>query len=791
MFYRILKKDLKHKRGINVILFIFMVLATVFVASSVNNIIVISNARNYCLEKGQVADEYVSTFETEKEKKLGDWLDGNKLVKNYTKNEALILSADNIVSFAGKEGAEYNINGMIMLHSQWKKNMLIFDKAGKLVKIREGEIGMQQKELDRNGLQLGDTITVKFGDIRKVFRITTVIMDPAFGGEFVGSTRYIISSHDFQELKSSGVSLNYNYNINTYDKQVFYKAMNREAFNIIVSIDKDMFAFSYVMSMIIAGILIIVGICLILIAFLILRFTIVFTLQENYKEIGIMKAIGIKNLTIKKIYLVKYFALVSVASILGCFISIPVSNRMLQSVSQTIMMENASVNFGINIVCSFGVAMVVMLLCYLCTNKLRKFSAMEAIKSGQTGERFRKKSAISLHKSKSIKTPLFLAVNDILSNLKRYIVLILTFVIGTIIIILPNNAITSLNSKEMAKNFELDLNADFYARVEIKTGDGAKSLDKESLVKHLNAIKDNFKHKNYDMDVNSVIYYSFSYYSDSPDSSFQIMTNVPIGSDGSFVQLLDGTTPIHEDEIALSEKIMDKMGVKIGDTLYAKIGDEVQKFIITASYQNFMNMGQSALMSANAKVNGVRSSGNWFYQCYLKRGEFNTEVLNQIRKDFPNYNIYNLKEAVESQLGSTASQLENIKISIVFLVCLVNIMITALMMKIFIMSEKGQIAMLRSIGYSLGAIRRWQVLRIGVVLLIGVFIGELLSIPLNGLALSPIFAMMGATHMEIQINPLEVYVIEPLLLLLVISVAAYISSGSIRKLKLMEINNAE
>jgi putative ABC transport system permease protein len=767
-----------------------MILATVFVASSVNNILVISNAMNYCMEKGKVADEYVSTYETAGEKNLGEWLEGNKLVKDYTKNEAVILSISNIESFGGKEGSEYNLTETIMLQRQWHKNMLIFDKDGKLVKMKDGEIGMQQKQLDRNGLKLGDTIKMKFGNLSKTFKITTIIMDPAFGGDFVGLSRYIISDQDYRDIKDTGIAINYNYNINTHDKDAFSRAMNREAFNILVSVDKDMFSFAYVMSLVTAGILIIVGVCLIIISFLILRFTIVFTLQEDYKEIGIMKAIGIKNFTIKKIYLIKYFALVSVAAVIGCFLSVPVSNTMIQSVSENMMMENASVNFGINVLCSVLVAVIVIIICYLCTNKLRKFSAIEAIRSGQTGERFRKKSMLSLHRCKRLRTPLFMAWNDILSNIKRYVVLILTFAIGTIIIILPLNAITSLGSDEMAKNFSLDLNADFYANSVIKSDNVASTLDRDSILNHLKSMEDNFKSKQYDVDINTMIFYFFSYYVNDKDDSYQIMTEIPLESDGSFIELIEGTTPVNDNEIALSEKVMKQMGVKIGDTIHAKIGSEDRAFIITASYQNYMHMGHSAFMSSNVKVEGT-TSGVWFYQCYLKNKAFNNNLLNQIKKDFPEYNIYNVKQAMELQLGSITSQIGGVKIMVVMLICFVNVMITTLMMKIFIMSEKSQIAMLRSIGYSLKEVRLWQVCRIGIVLLIGVLFGALLSIPSNNIALRPIFGMMGATHMRIQVNPLEVYLICPLLLLLVICLTAYISLGSIKKLNLMEINNAE
>jgi len=193
-----------------------------------------------------------------------------------------------------------------------------------------------------------------------------------------------------------------------------------------------------------------------------------------------MKAIGVRNFMIKKIYLVKYLVLVCLGTIIGCFTSVPISNWMLKSVSKTMMMENASVNFGINVICSLGVALLVLLLCYLCTNKLRTFSAIEAIRSGQTGERFKRNSVLFLHKRKSMPTPLFLALNDILSNIKRYVVLILIFAIGTIVIILPLNAITSLKSDEMARNFALDLDADFYLNETVKDNDNVEGTGSES-----------------------------------------------------------------------------------------------------------------------------------------------------------------------------------------------------------------------------------------------------------------------------------------------------------------------
>ena len=107
----------------------------------------------------------------------------------------------------------------------------------------------------------------------------------------------------------------------------------------------------------------------------------------------------------------------------------------------------------------------------------------------------RKKSKISLNKNKKLNVPLFMAINDIVSNLKRYIVLILTFTIGLLIIIFPVNTISTLKSEEMAKNFSFDTKSDFL----IKSDSVEKEFDdlktKEVIEKNIEKIRRFIKRK--------------------------------------------------------------------------------------------------------------------------------------------------------------------------------------------------------------------------------------------------------------------------------------------------------
>lgn len=791
MLFRILKKDLKRKKGINFIVFLFMIMATLFVASSVNNIFVVLNATDYCMEKGKVPDIFICSYEKENGK-IKEWLEGTESVKDFSENKGIFLMGDNIVEFNGKSGEDYDINSTIMLQSNWKQHMLIFDQNGDLPELKPGTLAMPEKEMKRNHLKEGDTFSVQFGNYQKTFKISEPIQDPALGSDYTGLIRYLINESDFQEIEKHCDQIILNYGVDTTNNTEFLKNFNKMGFDIMVTIEKSMFEFSYVMQMITAIILIVLGVCLIIISFLVLRFTIVFTLSEEYKEIGVMKAIGIKNFTIKKTYLIKYFVLISVAAIIGCVISIPVSKSSLKLVAGNLMLQDRSGNSGINVICAFVVMAVVMLLCLLSTNRIRRISAIQAIRSGMTGERFNRKSVLSLRKMGHTIPVMFLAVNDILSEVKKYLVLILTFAMGTILIILSVNTLESLTSEEMAKNFALDTEADTFISVDTVTDLQRGMLEGKPFIEKMIAeLESDIKEIGYEAEISTLSYYFLGYYMEDPDEVLRFMTCQMVGANGSHVELVNGYTPVLENEIAMSEQAMKKLNAKIGDTVCMKVGDRVMDMIITASYANYLQMGESVMLNSQLNIEDVTMSGLFYLQIKLVGVQDKETALMNIHKKFPEYKFNNMQQVVSSQIGGTMDTFGAIKITIILLVCGINVMITILMIKIFVIGEKGQIAMLRALGFSIKQLKQWQVIRIGILLIISSILGILCSTFLNNLLLKPVFAMMGASHMKIQVNILESYCLYPFLLFVIIALAAYVSLGKIKRLKIMEINNIE
>ena len=62
MFWRILKKDLKRKKTMNIILLLFVILCSMFAAAAVNNIIAVTGGIEHYFDMAGVPDVTVLTL---------------------------------------------------------------------------------------------------------------------------------------------------------------------------------------------------------------------------------------------------------------------------------------------------------------------------------------------------------------------------------------------------------------------------------------------------------------------------------------------------------------------------------------------------------------------------------------------------------------------------------------------------------------------------------------------------------------------------------------------------------
>lgn len=120
------------------------------------------------------------------------------------------------------------------------------------------------------------------------------------------------------------------------------------------------------------------------------------------------------------------------------------------------------------------------------------------------------------------------------------------------------------------------------------------------------------------------------------------------------------------------------------------------------------------------------------------------------------------------------------------------LLITVLTERSFIAKERGEIAILKAIGFKDGAIIKWHTLRFAVLAVTAVIIALACALPITQLTMGPLFKIVGADYgIKYEIVPLQVYVIYPLYILALTLISAFFAACGIRRINASESSNIE
>lgn len=781
MYLQILKKDLKRKKTMNLILFTFIILAATFIAGSVNHMVSVMTALDTFFEKAQVPDRMVCFGNGDEAGQFQEYARKEQI--SIRQQEVLQIDPKDVEKGNGK--LEYN-NTVVL--SRLSNSIRIFDKNDQEVsKIKDGQIYLSVKVMQKEGLTEQDTVKVTIGGKTRQFTIAGSVKDALFASEMAGMTRLFVSDADYADLNKESLGHLYITCIYTKDNS-FAKKFNQLGYNVLMDIGVEEIRMLYIMDMVIAAVMLVVSVCLILISMVILRFTIQFTMSEEFREIGVMKAIGIADRKIRGLYIVKYFAISAVGGVLGLAFSLPFGKLMLGNLTDTIMF-GADGNIIWNVFCTILVVAVVISFSYSCTRKIKRFSPIDAIRNGENGERYVRKSVLSLHNSR-LPVVFFLALNDILSGIRRYAALILIFTIGILLVIIPVNTIHTLQSDHLIAWFSMAPCDQVISKEEIFNSDSNNRIQIEE---NLNTIKEKISQKGIDVQVFEEVLFRMNIsYQEKQETSlaFQGMGDVTADQ----YSYLEGSAPCNPGEVGISHLIADRLGAQIGDTVTIKNGDTDGAFLVTAIYQTMNNLGEGIRFYENEQLDYRYVFGSFGIQLRYTDAPDSRELERRkgmLEDLFTDYEVYTAGEYINEMIGDISGQLHGMKYLILAVVLCINMLVTVLMVKSYLTKEKGEIAMLKAIGFSNKSLAIWQTLRIGIVLFLSTVIGAALSTPLSQVSVGPIFRMMGAQSIAFQVKPLEVYVLYPLLVFAVTVTSGMLAAMQIRKIAASEASNVE
>lgn len=789
MYLQILKKDLKRKKAMNVVLLVFIILASMFVSSGVNNIISVTTALDDYLEMADAPDYLVVTMNKSGAVDIDGILNAAASVESFGKEKVLYMESDNITfEDEGKTAANSNV-----LQSDGDMSMnYILDDGGILESVKRGEFYTTAGLAEDIGLGIGDKMTVKLGGVSCVFTFAGSVKDAVLGSKGISMQRYIISAEDFEKFISAknvekfyGGELVY---IHASDVEKMCAEIKPFIDSAIFAGDKAMIKSAYVFDIMLVGILLVVSLIFIAVAFVILRFTIAFTLSEEFREIGVMKAIGIRNRAIRGLYLAKYAALSVIGTVIGLALSFPFGEMMMRLASKSIIINNRNAAF-VNVLCTVLMVVVIMLFCCGCTSKVRKMSPIDAVRNGQTGERFRKKSIMSLGRSKLHATP-FLALNDIVSNPKRFGIITFAFFLCLSLLLILSATVSTMKSGTLVNTFGLvdfDISAECTV-MEFMTEDGHEKLEE-----YLSDMEENLAENN--MPARCMQEMMFKLHVSHGENESNIFIYQGTGTTADMYEYIEGTPPRSAGEVALTRLSANKLKANIGDTITIKTIDGDKKFMITAFFQSMNSMGEGVRLHEDEEINYIQAQGAIFTLIKFTDAPDQKEIARRMEKMqelYPELNdVKNRAECISDMLKVTDT-MDTIKQMLAVFTIILAALITVLMESSFIVKEQGEIALMKAIGIRNGKIYSYHTLRFVFIGSITVIAAELFALPLTHLFIDPIFKMMGMElAADYVISPFEMFFVFPLVILAATMTSAFFTSLHTKKIKALDTANIE
>ncbi len=788
MLLHILRKDLKRKKTMNIILLLFVIFSAMFAASSVNNIITVTGGIDYYFEKAGIndVDHFFLTINRDNEKPLDEILANDPAVDSMMIEE-LLFNASGDITVNGKKALDFDNASMVMPIDNAK--ITFFDQNNDPIEsVPQGKFYITGNFTETTGVKVGDKIDITVGDTTVTLEYYGRAKDAFLGSNFMHNPRLILNGSDYQEFMKSESALSHSGKIlyvRGDDKQIEKAASASTA--ILFDGPRSLIETTYIMEILVAGILLVVSVILILIAFVVLRFTIGFTIAEEFREIGVMKAIGIKNRHIRFIYIVKYLGISIVGAVIGYFASIPFGEMMLGSATSSMVLGNGS-EVLIGALSAAAVVGIIVIFCYGCTRKIKKLSPIDAVRNGQTGERFRKRSIMSLGRSR-LSTGAFLPVNDVVSAPKQYGMITMVFTVCLMLIMILANTANTLRSDKLLFVFSITESDLYYTDSSsvmkiMGTDKGCEKLI-EQLEKDLadNGMPGNVYIENW---------YKIPAQFGEVKQNITMM-HCPETKTTDYVYER-GTAPQNAKEFAATQQICDKFGFDIGDKVKLTVSGETDDYLLTGVFQTMNNAGSIGRLHEDAPLETKDMMSAFGFQISFddhpdeKTIEERKEKLKDI---WDSDKVETRSEFVNSTTG-VSDTIASMKDLVLILTLMIIIMITVLMERSFITREKSEIALMKALGFKDIQIIRQHAMRFGIVAVLAGIISAALCLPLTKLLIDPIFSIMGAINgVEYLIKPAEIFCIYPLMMIAAITLSAFMTAVYTRTVSASDTANIE
>lgn len=382
----------------------------------------------------------------------------------------------------------------------------------------------------------------------------------------------------------------------------------------------------------------------------------------------------------------------------------------------------------------------------------------------------------SSDKSKKLPADWLIAVREVGYHFKRWAIVFFVVMIAVVLILVPANLTNTFGAPDFITYMGSSLE-DILIEVE----NGANLETNYEKVKELLS-EDTDVEKFYE-------YKTVRIQTIDADSKLKNI-DVDCGSNaGNELKYLEGKAPENEYEIALSYLNAEDIGKKTGDSMKIIFNGTEGDFTITGIYQDVTSGGFTA--KTKFDFSGVTATKYTFSVNLKDKSDVENKADEWSGVLGTGVSVDPMKEFINQLLGGVERQLKLINLVIIFIASCLAMLITVLYMKLRLVMDQSEIAVLKAIGFSEKDVRKQYLIKIGFVTIAGILTGIIVTGVLGEMIVNAVLGLtgMGIKRIDLIVNPFISYLVCPILLMGLILLVTSVVLRATKKHNIVSIIN--
>ena len=474
------------------------------------------------------------------------------------------------------------------------------------------------------------------------------------------------------------------------------------------------------MSVLIGGMGALAAIIIFIAAVIVISFVIKNCINEEYRAIGIHKALGDTNRTIKSFYLKSYLFVGAIGTLIGAFLGIPLADAL--QVNFLKYMQDSSIS-GEMILTSIGCGVVLFVILFLCLatilRRISKITPVEAIRMGMTS------SKKKIHKSlfRNAKTSGVMALNEIFKKRGNSIMMVLLLCISvylSLFFIVMYDSCIKMNDYPN-KWFSIP-KSDVTITGEI-TDDLVKDVKNSKYVKRV-----------YEMNLFQSMSLKLTDKGATKKAKSGIFTastlNCNSWDDKTGITVEEGRYPKKKNEIMMGKNLINEIDYKVGDYINLEInGLQAKNFLITGTFTTMMNTGKEIafLNEVFDYIGTEEANGYSEVLVSLKNAKDYSKFKKEIQDKHDGAVLDKVLPAIDSACDGVIAMVKPVALILVFIFILFSITNIFILLEMEQQNSRRQFGILKALGRTNGYLCRKMFWKVGILSVIAMIFGTVLN----------------------------------------------------------------